>query len=264
MFALLVGIFFLAVYESALTVSLFDSKRISDFDSIDDVLSCKINTKRVCFQDGGAGMTFWEQAVKSALDSSNCERPGKSISDNEDRGVFGPTTESFSILESRAGCDMYFANGGFTEWAVSGEFCRRLEQVGEPFYPMELSYVVPKGSPFLRLLNRETLYLRERGLLLAQTEYTKTQHSTCEPAPLDKSLSWEKLSVFFFVAYGILFIVFLLMIAYPGGKADVGVGNRKAENEELDGADGMRQEMQKPWFPSNSFGPAYPTCYRGP
>jgi hypothetical protein len=215
MFALLVGIFFLAVYNSALTVSLFDSKRISDFESIDDVLTCKINAKRVCFQDGGAGTTFWEQAINSSLHANNCELPGESVSDSEDLGVFGPTTGSFSILESRAGCDMYFAIGGFTGWAVSGEFCRRLEQVGEPFYPVELSYVVPKESSFLRLLNRETLYLREHGLMLALMEYTKTQHSTCEPAPLDKSLTWRKLKFFFFVAYVILFVVFLLMIAYP-------------------------------------------------
>jgi hypothetical protein len=212
--ALLIGVFFLICYQSALTVSLFESGRQSDFQSIVDVTSCKVSAERICYPRGGADQTFWDEAIANRLQNNNCRFIDTTA--NESTGALedaNPIAFGFSVLESGKGCDLYFTSGGATGSAVAGEYCKKLVLVGSPFYPVGLSFVVPKASPMLRQLTQETLNLKEQGLILTMEKFIEDNISTCKSAD-NESLTFNQLSVFFYISYGVLFVIFIVRVIF--------------------------------------------------
>jgi hypothetical protein len=210
--ALLIGVFFLICYQSALTVSLYESGRESDFQSIADVTSCKISAERICYPSGGADQTFWDEAIANRLQNNNCAVSNTTA--NKSTGALedaDPIAFGFSVLESGKGCDFYFTSGGATGSAVADKYCKTLVLVGSPFYPVGLSFVVPKGSPMLQQLTQETLNLKEQGLILTMEKFIDDNISTCKSAN-GESLTFNQLSVFFYISYGVLFVISIAMV----------------------------------------------------
>jgi hypothetical protein len=69
--ALLIGVFFLTSYQSALTVSLFEWGRESALQSTVNVTSSKISAERIFYPSGGADQTFLDEAFANRLQFDN-------------------------------------------------------------------------------------------------------------------------------------------------------------------------------------------------
>jgi hypothetical protein len=206
--ALLIGVFFIAVYGSTLTANLSATTAESEFRSIDDLKSCKIAADRVCFPDRDAAKTFWDESIAVSLRSASC----KSLSSK----VVATIADGFNILTSKSSCDFFFASGGTTQWHVTGEFCKRLSIVGSSFYDIDLSFVLPQQSNLTSLMSNETLRLRETGQLQSAADYTRVNLPQCITSPTAVKMTWERLKVFFFMCWAVLTALIVAMIACPG------------------------------------------------
>jgi hypothetical protein len=202
---LVIGAFFLSVFQASLTAALATSDAQSAFRSIEDVKSCKIAADRICFPDGTAADTFWDESIASSLKAASCLSTPSTRTSN--------ISDGFNVLNSNTGCDFFFAPGAATQWSVTGLFCKRLSIVGSPFYDIERSFVLSKGSPLTTLLTRETLRLRETGRLQSASEYTKSHLPACPAEIPDVRMTWEKLTWFFILSWLVLIALLTLRIA---------------------------------------------------
>lgn len=110
-------------------------------------------------------------------------------------------------------CKFSSALGSTLLHAVVGRYCGKLIQTGEPFFEGGISYVMPKGSPLTPMLSNATLKLKVEGALPSVLEYLG-RNDKCILRN-DPTLSFSRLRIFFFVAFGVCFLVFLEMVIDP-------------------------------------------------
>jgi hypothetical protein len=201
---LLIGGFFLAVFQASLTAALTAADVESEFRSIDNVKSCNIGADRICYPRATAVSEFWNESIAGSLGPS-CQTIVSSRPDN--------TEDAFKLVNSDTGCDFYFAAGAEAVWFVTGEYCKRLTIAGSSFYNIERSFILPKGSPLTHEMTLMTLKLRESGQLQSAAEYTKSHRQDCPEAMPSVKMTWEKLAGFFILTWMVLLVFFALRMA---------------------------------------------------
>eukprot|EP00177_Eucheuma_denticulatum_P003261 GFKZ01005894.1.p1 GENE.GFKZ01005894.1~~GFKZ01005894.1.p1 ORF type:complete len:413 (-),score=51.48 GFKZ01005894.1:3548-4786(-) len=148
------GLFLLAVYESSLTVLLFENSRESQFESLDDIKRCAIDPSRVAMVAGSASQEFWNFAVNTTLLREECKW--------DVAGVTVETLEQgFQRLES--GEVEYFFDLEGVVMTRANEDCGKFVVVGEGFFSTSVGFVVGKGlgEEAEKMLSKETMLLRE-------------------------------------------------------------------------------------------------------
>jgi hypothetical protein len=202
---LLIGGFFLAVFQASLTAALSATDVESEFRSIENVKSCKIAADRICLVDGTAAATFWEESIVPSLKAAACEAiVSKRLQS---------TTGGFKAVDSSSGCEFFLAASAEALWYVTGEYCNKLSLVGAPFYSIERSFVLPKGSPLTSSMTRETLRLRETGQIQSGSDYTKSHLQECPAGAPNVKMTWEKLAWFFVLTWMVLLLLLALRMA---------------------------------------------------
>jgi hypothetical protein len=64
--AVMCGVFFIIVFGASVTSQLFNTRQVSQFESVEDLQSCKIPADKVCFQGAGGEERFWNSAVNTS------------------------------------------------------------------------------------------------------------------------------------------------------------------------------------------------------
>jgi hypothetical protein len=95
-------------------------------------------------------------------------------------------------------CKYYVTLQGNTQWSTNGRFCKQLSEVGDPFYPVFTSLVLPLGSRLSGILSNVTLTLREQDRLTSPTKYNRDTVKHCPSSP-NGTLTWSKLFWFFVI-----------------------------------------------------------------
>lgn len=62
---LLSGIFLALAYEASMTAGLVQETMKSDFESVQDFKSCRIDASDVCIVKGDVVQSFWENTISS-------------------------------------------------------------------------------------------------------------------------------------------------------------------------------------------------------
>lgn len=99
------------------------------------------------------------------------------------------------------------------QYAANTRYCGTLMITGKAFYASPVSFVLPRNSPFTEPMDVATLELRNYDAIPSLESYIDVKgrctnrHST--------NLSFKKLQVFFYFAFGSCFLIFLEMTFYP-------------------------------------------------
>jgi hypothetical protein len=204
--ALLFGLFVFTVYQASLTVQLFLTEQRSVFSSIADLKTCRVDpaTYTVCLTRGGGAEIIYE----NSLAPSEClrNRPDRAyrLLDTFEDGFYGLKDGS---------CDFFYESGGLAGSTVKGQFCRRLELVGEPFFDHIASFVLPKSSPLTANMSMSTFRLREQDVLVSTASYLAS--IDCAPV-VDGTVGWDKMRIFFYSCYAAFGAMLLVMLIGPG------------------------------------------------
>lgn len=67
--SILVGFFLITVFQASVTVQVLVTAPVSDFETIEDVKSCRITADRICIPKGGSAEQYWKQTIESATAS---------------------------------------------------------------------------------------------------------------------------------------------------------------------------------------------------
>jgi hypothetical protein len=180
---------------------LFSVKPLSRFRSVDDVKNCGIAATAFCLPKGDASENFWLNAIEPSR--NGCRK----LSLEEDQPVriegSDPFSEGFNALTEKKTCEFFLASTGTLTVASEGPYCNRAEVVGEPFYPLSTSFILPKGSNYTVPMSEATLRLQQQDRVPSPIKYGVAQE--CKKQS-QTQLTWETLQFFFYFAYGVLFL----------------------------------------------------------
>lgn len=98
--------------------------------------------------------------------------------------------------------------------AASGDYCGDFTVVGEPFYDVNVGFVLPRGSRFTYPLSHETLKLHQQDVLGSPLEAANQQKCNYGNDSTTQ-LSWSLLGIVFYVSWIGLFAILVLMILCP-------------------------------------------------
>lgn len=148
------GIFLLTVYESSLTVLLFESVRESQFETMEDIKRCVINPHKVGMVADSSSEEFWNFAVNVSSTRDLCAW-----------SVAGVTLPSFdqAFQNLTKGDVEYFFDLEGAVLVRANEECGKYQIVGEPFFFTQVAFAVSSAvsTEAVDALSRETRLLRE-------------------------------------------------------------------------------------------------------
>jgi hypothetical protein len=126
-----------------LVLQLLLVKPVSRFRSVDDVKNCRIEAKGFCLPACDASENFWRDAIEPSR--SGCRK--RSLEDDQPVLIEGsdPFSKGFDALTQKETCKLFLASTGTLTVATERQYCNRAEVVGEPFYPLSTSFILPKG-----------------------------------------------------------------------------------------------------------------------
>eukprot|EP00177_Eucheuma_denticulatum_P007571 GFKZ01013782.1.p1 GENE.GFKZ01013782.1~~GFKZ01013782.1.p1 ORF type:complete len:366 (+),score=25.83 GFKZ01013782.1:602-1699(+) len=200
---LLCGLFLILAYEATMTASLVQETIFSDFRTVRDFKTCKIPASDVCIPGGGTIEAFWRHAIAT----TPC---------NEESGLFPTVLSSASeMLEKTASkeCKYSIGTGSVFGDATQGRYCGVLVLTGGHFLEGGCGFTLPFDSPYKDAITNATLQLKSEGALPSLEEYLERFgqcHFLFEPR-----LSFGRLRLFFFLAYGVCFLIFLGILLVP-------------------------------------------------
>lgn len=116
-------------------------------------------------------------------------------------------------LTATKSCKYALIDGATARDAISGKYCRRLVETGDPTNPGGGAFILPYDSKFTKELTNATLELQENGSLESLDDFFE-RWGTC-PIQKTTTLSMGKLRYFFAAAYGSSVLVFIIMILDP-------------------------------------------------
>lgn len=117
-------------------------------------------------------------------------------------------------------CRFALVDGGTAGVAVNGRYCNLLVTTGKPFLRRGVSFILPPGSNNSAELRMTTLGLQELGRLKTMDDHFEAR-GTCSSS--DKpELSFQRLRVFFIIAFAACIILFLEMVFDPQKSGDKG------------------------------------------
>lgn len=174
-----------------------------------------------------------------------------------EEGQRGPViVESYDEIMRRTAtkqCKFSLAAASTILDASVGRYCGTLVRTGEPFFEGGTSFVLPLKSNLTAIMSNATLQMRAEGSLPSLQVYLREEYS-CKMSN-NPVLSFEKLKVFFLLAYGICFVIFLEMILGPRSARRRTVAR---DIESSSGSDSTRNEEtansqnEKEYFPGLS------------
>lgn len=222
----------LSLFVAGLVVQLFESRLVSRFRTINDFKSCRrLKAKDLCIPAGGASEGFWRQAV-----AYNGSERARDCPDDQpiwvtSEGDRDPYDESIRrVTSGEAGsCNFVLASTSTLQSAARGDFCGDFTLVGDPFYRINTGFVLAKGSRFTDPLSRETLMLHQQDFLESPLDVANQQKCDYGNGGTTQ-LNWSLLGIFFYVSWGTLLILLVLMIVDPGSW-------RNAELNDTNGVD---------------------------
>lgn len=147
-------------------LQLFLDNPISIFRAIIDVKNCRIDATDFCIPQGGATQDFWTLGIEPFRD--NC----RTVSLQKDQPSLieaaGPLGDPFSqgledVAEKR--CRFFFALTSTLTVGAENKYCDILSVVGDPFFPVPISVVLPKGSNLTEPISIATLNFQQSDSL---------------------------------------------------------------------------------------------------
>lgn len=193
------------------SASLLSEERQSILRGVEDLKNCRIPPEKVCIPKGGAVQTFWNEAI-AQNQNHDCKRQNSTV----------VTVGSYADLSDKVAtgeCQFAVALKATLHWSASNKYCGKVELIGKPFFNTGLSFVLPKGSPYLDELSRATLALRNHDSIPSPDQYISRQVESCQfqNRPL---ISLRKLRIFFILSFAVVFVIFLEMIFDPQSVPD--------------------------------------------
>lgn len=183
-------------------MQLFVDDPESEFRSIEDVKNCRIDASDMCVPLGGATQDYWKFAVEPARE--NCRK----VSLEDDQPTFvtagGQFKDPFSaglsaVAEKK--CSYFFALTSTMAVSASNEYCGVLSTVGDPFYPVPISVVLPKDSNVTGPISTATLKFQLADSLQSPIDYGVPRK--CNAASAANSLTWRRVAIIFYVTWAL-------------------------------------------------------------
>lgn len=206
------GIFLLTIYESSLTILMFESTKVSEFKTLADLTECRIDPSKVAIIRGGASQDFWNSAVNTSRNRAKCNwrRAGVTVDNLED---------GFAAVRD-GGVDFFYSLEGSVRFRANGD-CQNFVAVGEPFFSTSVGFVMPKSvnQTLLKILNRETRILIEENANPSARVLAK--RNECAPEN-DPQIRVGKLSAFFllYIVFWASLVVFRFIVLYRRRKKE--------------------------------------------
>lgn len=192
------GLFLSTVYQSSLTVLLFESTKASKFRRIDDVINCAVSADTVAMVSSSATQEYWKNNVNTTARRSKCGWQGGGI-------LVRDLQEGFDYIRDEK-ADFFFDLEGSVLYQAHAN-CDVYEPVGEPFFSTSVSFVVPWDThdDVVHLLATETQLLKESDEFSSAT--ILALRMDC-PEVKDATITVGKLKLFF-IMYVVVWAVLL-------------------------------------------------------
>lgn len=194
-----VSIIMLALYEALLIVSITRPPRPAhELLGIEDFITCKRDVSDVVVQTGTAMESYWQKFVSSQECVIKNKRKAKRCSVRE---------ACFDMVDKGEARFTFLHSAGVAHH-LTGKYCNEMTRVGNTFFPFNIAFVLPKGSPFIEELNFATVNLSAANQL-----ETPSMDRVCD-APT-KATTFVAENVWFVVtaAYAALGVIFVFLVA---------------------------------------------------
>eukprot|EP00177_Eucheuma_denticulatum_P008094 GFKZ01014752.1.p2 GENE.GFKZ01014752.1~~GFKZ01014752.1.p2 ORF type:complete len:215 (+),score=14.08 GFKZ01014752.1:1374-2018(+) len=186
-----------------MTASLVQETTVSEFATVRDFQNCKIPPTDVCLPGGGAIEAFWMQAVAR----HPCHRESGLLP------TFVGSVDELLEKTARRECKFSIGTGSTLADATEGRYCGRLVLTGEHFLEGGCGFTLPFRSPLTETMTNATLQLRSEGALPTLTSYLQ-RFGPCTVL-IDPILTFARLRLFFFLAYGVCAFMLLTIVFVP-------------------------------------------------
>lgn len=229
LFAVLTGLFMTLVYESGLVLQLFLDNPVSEFRSVDDVKNCRLAASDFCVPAGGATQDFWKFAIEAARDNcrtSTLERDQPSFVSSG--GAFPDPFSAGLDAVAKKECRFFLALSSTMTVATENTYCGTLSVVGETFFPVSISVVLPKGSNLTEAFSVATMNFQQEDTLQTPVEYGAPRK--CNTV-VTNVLDWNRLGLFFYVAWTVYFFMLLFMWADQRPPAQTDAKNQESDSD---------------------------------
>lgn len=104
-------------------------------------------------------------------------------------------------------------DGSSAHVATHVKYCRTVVNTGDPVYPASNSFILPINSTFVSGMSNGTLRLLEQGKLESLEDYFERRGQCVLPD--STVITWEKMKIFFYLAYIATALVLIEMIFDP-------------------------------------------------
>eukprot|EP00178_Gracilaria_changii_P028186 TRINITY_DN971_c0_g1_i3.p1 TRINITY_DN971_c0_g1~~TRINITY_DN971_c0_g1_i3.p1 ORF type:complete len:416 (+),score=44.43 TRINITY_DN971_c0_g1_i3:414-1661(+) len=193
---------FLALsYEASMTASLVHESIQTRFQSAMDFVQCRIDPSEMCLIRGGALETYWKKSI--ATSKCHFRNPPH---------YFTSYDVLFEAVKNGA-CKYAIGGESTIMSAIQQKYCGSLVIVGEAIRDGSLSMLLPIGSNLTEPMSVATLELSETQTEPALRKYLNTLPK-CE-VDVNSALTFEKLRLFFVIAFSIGVIELLAMVLIP-------------------------------------------------
>lgn len=154
----------------------------------------------MCYAGNGAAKQFFEIALKPIACVQKDGGQPQAISSFE--------AGFQAVLEGS--CDYFYTLEGQVLSQSRGRYCGKLTAVGRKFFETSVSFILPRNSNLTLPISLTTLRMREEDKLVSASTFAEREWC---PDITDATLDWDKMKVFFYVAYSGLGVMLALMAA---------------------------------------------------
>lgn len=193
--------------SKGLVVQLFAEESISEFRSIDDVNSCRIDAKDFCVPIGGTSEVYWKRVVEIAR--RRCRKGNLEMDqpqyievdrDDEEDEKFKDNYSKGLDAVKEGQCKYFMAASSTLTAAAENEHCNVLSVVGKPFGgSFSVGFVLPKNSSITEPISIATLKLHQKEGFPTLVEYGTPEK--CKISSSANRLDWSKMNIVFYVTW---------------------------------------------------------------
>lgn len=213
---------FFASSPQGLVLQLFRDNPVSTFRSIDDVKNCRIDATDFCIPRSGATEDFWKFII--APSRNNCRttplEKDQPFYIESEKPFEDPYSQALSAVAEKK-CKFLMAQLNTMTVATETTYCNVLRVVGDSFFPVPISVVLPKDSNLTEPISVATMKFQQSDRLPSPIKYGAPRKCDAVSA---NNLTWDRLSEFFIVVWTALFVMLVFMVI-----------DRRPSNESEDG-----------------------------
>lgn len=114
------------------------------------------------------------------------------------------------VATANKSCKYLVGLGSTLRYGIERDQCGTLVLTGSPFFAEGISYILPRNSSITYALSRATLRLKTEDAISTILDFFDDDNNCIPEKP--KSLSFQKLRWFFFLAFGACALVFVEMV----------------------------------------------------